>query len=122
MAQDTAVSRKRWSSKSLDADLRVWRANRSFYQTFEVTAAETEHCLIYDLGSGQRNIPELRRLLEEILPRNNSFEDFLVEFDFGRIGRKSMLLNARRLVLHSDGSRWILLAIEGGTLRAGQAP
>ena len=109
----------------LDADLRVWRANRSFYQTFKVTAAETEKCLIYDLGNGQWNIPELRRLLEEILPHNNSFEDFLVEFDFGRIGRKSMLLNARRLVQHSDGSRWILLAIEdvtGRTLRAGSAP
>ena len=108
----------------LDADLRVWRANRSFYQTFKVTAAETEKCLIYDLGNGQWNIPELRRLLEEILPRNNSFEDFLVEFDFGRIGRKSMLLNARRLVQDSDGSRWILLAIEGTTertLRAGSA-
>ena len=80
---------------------------------------------IYDLGNGQWNIPELRRLLEEILPRNNSFEDFLVEFDFGRIGSKSMLLNARRLVQHSDGSRWILLAIEdvsGRTLRAGSAP
>jgi len=109
----------------LDADLRVWRANRSFYQTFKVTAAETEKCLIYDLGNGQWNIPELRRLLEEILPRNNSFEDFLVEFDFGRIGRKSMLLNARRLVQDSDGSRWILLAIEdvtGRTLRAGSTP
>jgi len=108
----------------LDADLRVWRANRSFYQTFKVTAAETEKCLIYDLGNGQWNIPELRRLLEEILPRNNSFEDFLVEFDFGRSGHKSMLLNARRLVMHSDGSRWILLAIEGVTeraLRAGPA-
>ena len=109
----------------LDADLRVWRANRSFYQTFKVTAAETENRLIYDLGNGQWNIPELRRLLEEILPRNNSFEDFLVEFDFLGIGRKRMLLNARRLVQHSDGSRWILLAIEdvtGRTLRAGSAP
>ncbi len=108
----------------LDADLRVWRANRSFYQTFKVTAAETQNCLIFNLGNGQWNIPELRRLLEEILPRNNSFEDFLVEFDFGRIGRKSMLLNARRLVQQSDGSRWILLAIEGvtePTLRAGPA-
>ena len=109
----------------LDADLRVWRANRSFYQTFKVTAAETEKCLIYDLGNGQWNIPKLRRLLEEILPHNSTFEDFPVEFDFGRVGRKSMLLNARQLVQQSDGSRWILLAIEdvtGRTLRAGSAP
>ncbi len=109
----------------LDADLRVSRANRSFYQTFKVTAAETEKCLIYDLGNGQWNIPKLRRLLEEILPHNSTFEDFPVEFDFGRVGRKSMLLNARRLVQHSNGSRWILLAIEdvtGRTLRAGSAP
>ena len=122
---ETIVETVREPLLLLDADLRVWRANRSFYQTFKVTAAETEKCLIYDLGNGQWNIPKLRRLLEEILPHNSTFEDFPVEFDFGRVGRKSMLLNARRLVQHSDGSRWILLAIEdvtGRTLRAGSAP
>lgn len=55
----------------LDSDLRVQSANWSVYQTFHVTAEETTGRLVYDLGNGQWHIPELRRLLEEILPEDN---------------------------------------------------
>ena len=95
----------------LSKQLRVKTANRSFYRTFQVTPAQTETCCIYDLGNGQWNIPRLRTLLDEILSQNKSFESFEVDQEFPGIGRKSMLLNARRL-------RWeghtglILLAIE----------
>ena len=81
----------------LDKDLRVKSANHSFYQIFQVSKEETENQLIYDLGNKQWNIPKLRTLLEEILPRNIQFNDFEVEHTFPTIGRKVMLLNARRL-------------------------
>ena len=94
----------------LDKQLRVKTANQSFYRTFQVTPAETETCCIYDLGNGQWNIPQLRTLLEEILSQNKSFESFDVDHEFPGIGRKSMLLNARRL--HWEGhTELILLAI-----------
>jgi hypothetical protein len=81
----------------------VQSANRSFYRTFRVLPQETEGQLLYDLGNGQWDIPRLRTLLEEILPQEPSFDDYEVEHDFPDIGRKVMLLNARRL--RQDGER-----------------
>src|SRR5438270_9194664 len=81
----------------LNAGLRVQLANPAFYQMFQVSAAETVGRQIYELGNGQWNIPCLRTLLEDVLPRENTLEDFLVEHDFERIGPKTMLLNARKL-------------------------
>ena len=101
----------------LDADLRVQSANRSFYQTFQVTPEETTGRLIYELGNGQWDIPALRELLEKILPQNTAFNDFEVEHEFPAIGRKTMLLNARRVHREGDRTELILLAIEDITER-----
>src|SRR5215203_5884857 len=81
----------------LDAGLRVRSANNSFYQTFRVSAQETEHRLIYELGNGQWDIPALRTLLEDIVPRSSVFNDFELEHVFPLLGRRVMLLNARKL-------------------------
>ena len=100
----------------LDAQLHVRTANRSFYKTFQVTPAETEGRFLYSLGDGQWDIPALRTLLEEILPRNPSFQDFEVNHDFEHIGQKTMLLNAR--CFPPEGRfELILLAIEDITDR-----
>ncbi|MDI6872678.1 MEDS domain-containing protein [Candidatus Solincola sp.] len=101
----------------LDVDLRMVAANRSFYRTFRVTPEETEGKPIYELGNRQWDIPALRELLEEIVPRNTSFEDYAVEHDFPRIGRKVMLLNARRLYREDERTQLILLAMEDITER-----
>jgi chemotaxis protein methyltransferase CheR len=65
-----------------------------------------------DLGNGQWNIPKLRILLEDILPKNTFFEDFKVEHDFPLIGKKIMILNARRIYTVGDTKPIILLAME----------
>lgn len=96
----------------LDTDLRVVSANRSFCQTFQVTPDETENALVYDLGNRQWNIPRLRELLEEILPKNTTFDDFEVEHDFETIGRRTLLLNARQIHGEATKTHLILLAIE----------
>ena len=101
----------------LDGELRVMRANPAFYRLFQTTREETENCLLYELGNGQWNIPELRRLLEEILPLNTRFNDFEVRHDFPDIGRRIMLLNARRIYHEDNKTRFILLAIEDITER-----
>jgi len=97
----------------LDATLRVVTANPAFYTTFQVSNEQVENHSIYDLGAKQWDIPELRRLLEEVLPRNIEMNDFAVEENFPVIGIRVMLLNARRL----DGQNLILLAIEDITAR-----
>jgi PAS domain S-box-containing protein len=96
----------------LDSDLRVISANRSFYQTFQVTPRETEGKLLYDLGNRQWNIPKLRKLLEEILPKNTVFLDFEIEHEFKTLGRRIMVLNARRIYHKTKRMQMILLAIE----------
>jgi two-component sensor histidine kinase/PAS domain-containing protein len=97
----------------VDGDLRVKHANEPFYESFQVNPAETEGRLIYELGNRQWDIPKLRTLLEEILPQRKSFDDLEVEHDFETIGRRTMLLNARRL----DHLDLIVLAIEDITER-----
>jgi two-component system CheB/CheR fusion protein len=102
----------------LDGGFRVISANRSFYTTFQVSEEETEKRLVYELGNGQWDIPELRRLLGQILPQNNKIDGYPVEHDFPGIGRKRMLVNARRIVKSiSTGGPMILLAIEDVTQR-----
>jgi formate hydrogenlyase transcriptional activator len=101
----------------LSADLRVISANRSFYQTFKVSPQETEGKFIYSIGNHQWDIPALRKLLEEIVPQNTHFNDFEVDHEFPAIGKKTMLLNARRIYREGKGTDRILLAIEDITER-----
>lgn len=101
----------------LDSGLRVLSANRSFYAAFKVKPEETIGNLIYDLGNRQWDIPGLRTLLEDILPENNTFDDYEVEHLFSGVGHKIMLLNARRIMHREIGSQAILLAIEDITER-----
>ncbi|HEY1929734.1 MAG TPA: PAS domain-containing protein, partial [Caulobacteraceae bacterium] len=100
----------------LDATLRVRSANRAFYQTFHVTPAETEGRLIYELGNGQWDIPDLRTLLEDIVPKSSVFDDFELEHTFPAIGRRVMLLNARKLEAGHHGEL-LVLAMEDVTAR-----
>lgn len=96
----------------LNGDLRVKTANRSFYDSFRVSKLETENCLVYDLGNGQWDIPGLRKLLDEVLSKNQSVHDYEVEHTFPELGRKTMLLNARPFPPDSKHPELILLAVE----------
>ncbi|EEF61789.1 chemotaxis protein CheB [Pedosphaera parvula] len=95
----------------LDEELRVEMANDAFCRHFQVSPTETEGSLIYDLGNGQWNIPELRRLLDEILPGNTAVKNFEVSHKFPHLGPRIMLLDACRL----DHLRKIILCIQDAT-------
>jgi len=97
--------------------LTVRSANRAFYRTFQVSQDQTEGRPIYALGNGQWNIPRLRTLLGQILPSDGTMEDFEVEHDFEEIGRRTMLLHARRLENSVPEHALILLGIEDVTQR-----
>lgn len=101
----------------LNQDLRVVTASRSFYEVFQVNPKETVGELIYDLGNKQWDIPQLRELLETILPEKTTFDHYEVEHDFATIGRRIMLLNARQIHRVLGKERIILLAIEDVTER-----
>ena len=114
---DSIVETVREPLLVLCADLRVRKANRAFFRTFKVSPEETVDQLIYDLGNQQWDIPLLRKLLEEVLPENAAFDDFEVDHVFPSIGRKCMLLNARRISRADNSTESILLAIEDITAR-----
>src|SRR3989338_7121858 len=105
----------------LDKDFRVMAANESFYRTFQVEQKDTEKQIVYKLGNGQWDIPALRKLLENILPKNTFFKGFEVTHEFPVIGRKVMILNARQIHHFKEGASSehfppiILLAMEDVT-------
>src|SRR5882762_11565753 len=98
----TVVDTVRHPFLILDKDLRVISANRTFYSFFESKPEKTEGKLVYKLGNGQWNISKLKILLEDILPKNTHFEDFRVEHKFQTVGRKIMVLNARRIYVANE--------------------
>jgi PAS domain S-box-containing protein len=101
----------------LDRELRVIAASRSFYVTFGMTRQATQGRKIYDLDDGVWNIPELRLLLDRIVPEHEVMEGFEVERDFAKLGYRSMLLNARKVFYEVNGHTTILVAFEDITAR-----
>jgi two-component system, chemotaxis family, CheB/CheR fusion protein len=96
----------------LDREFRVVSANGAFYETFGITPADTERQVIYGLGNGAWDIPRLRELLEKILPTNSRFDHFEIDHVFPGVGRKVVVLNARRLERQMGLPGLILLAME----------
>jgi two-component system, chemotaxis family, CheB/CheR fusion protein len=99
----------------LNADLKVISANHSFYRVFRTTPEDVENKPIFKMGNNQWNIPELRRLLDNVLHENTHFDDFKVDHVFPVLGRRVMLLNARRIEPVQGQSTMILLGIEDVT-------
>lgn len=100
----------------LNKKLQVLTANKSFYDTFKLTPKKTENKLIYMLNSRAWNIPKLRHLLEKILVKNTHFENFELDINFPHIGRRIMLLNARKTYRQVNNTEAILLALDDVTV------
>jgi two-component system CheB/CheR fusion protein len=96
----------------LNSEMKIMSANPSFYRMFHVAPEETEGQTLYSLGNEQWNIPVMRELLEKILPQNTEIEGFLMEHEFPIIGKRRMLINARRIVQEGSLKELILLAVE----------
>jgi len=94
----------------LDEGFRVLAASRSFYEVFRVVENQTQGRLLYELGDGQWDIPALRLLLETIIPEHTAMDGFEVEHDFPGLGRRTMLLNARKVIYDNSETHTILLA------------
>ncbi|MEX2431079.1 MAG: ATP-binding protein [Dehalococcoidia bacterium] len=97
----------------LDARLRVAAANKVFYATFKAIPAETEGSLVYALDDGDWDIPQLHHLLDEVIDRHAVADNFEVQHDFRSLGRKVLLLNARKTEDGPDGL--IVLTIQDVT-------
>jgi two-component system CheB/CheR fusion protein len=110
--QAAVIDTLRESVLVLDGECKVVSANRRFYETFKETPASTEGRQLYELGDGQWDLPRLRGLLEQVISEGRVFEGFRVGHTFPRIGRKVMVLNARKIPATGTRPALLLLAIE----------
>jgi len=97
----------------LDADLKVRKASRAFYKTFDLNRKKTEGLHFCEIGAGEWDVQQIRNLLETMLPKTRRIIDFPVEVNFRRLGRRKLVFNARRL--GSKEEPLVLLAIEDVT-------
>jgi two-component system, chemotaxis family, CheB/CheR fusion protein len=95
----------------LDGKLRVVKVNPAFCRAFATNVKKTEDPLIYDIGGGERDIPKLRELLEEVIPREKTIDDFEVTAKSPKIGERTVRLNARRLERETGLPGMILLTM-----------
>ena len=101
----------------LDRDLCIESASRAFYETFKVGRDETIGRHLYELGDGQWDIPELRGLLEFVIPKSSAVVDYEVQHDFPGVGRRTMLVSAHRLFHPDNVSKTLLLSLVDATER-----
>ena len=101
----------------LDKDMKVLSANQSFYKTFNTAVEKTVGKLIYELDENNFELPKLRELLEQIITKHNSFEDYEIEYNSAKTGRKKLLLNGRQIFQGEKETQLILLAIESQRLK-----
>ncbi len=109
---DNIVDTVRDSLLILDKNLKVVSANRSFYNMFSTSSEKTIGKFVYELDDKKWDIPELRKLLEKIIPKSSFFENYDVEYNFKPGDSKKLLLNARQIFRGNKNSQLILLAIQ----------
>ena len=101
----------------LDQDQRITAASRSFYQTFKLAGQDLRGQVLFDIDDGQWNIPELRELLQTIAKDQETIEGYEVDREFPVIGRRTMLLNVRKVFYEEGAHNNVLLAFEDVTDR-----
>ena len=101
----------------LDQDCCILNASRSFFEAFKVNRDETIGQSLFKLGNGQWDIPELRLLLKDVVPKSVVVEGYEVEHDFPGLGRRRMILTARKLFHPDNNSTTLLLSMEDATTR-----
>ncbi len=100
----------------LSYDLRVERANRAYYETFDTSPAETENRLLSEIGQGQWNHPRLAGLVAAALKLDEKFDDVEWAYDLPTTGRRTVLLSGRKLYRPGNHTEAVLLAIDDVTV------
>ncbi|MFC1638604.1 PAS domain-containing protein, partial [Patescibacteria group bacterium] len=97
----------------LNRDFVIVGVSDAFCGHFEVTRKEVLGKSIYDLENGEWNIPGISKLLEDFLRFKSPLKNIQVSHDFSKIGKRVMLINAKRF----DSTKDIVLSIEDITIK-----
>jgi two-component system CheB/CheR fusion protein len=100
----------------LNKNLQVITANRAFYKTFNVLPEKIENRPFYELGKGELNIPSFKKLLQKVLTKGTSFDNYEIEYYVPKLGKRTLLINARKFYRQINETQTILLAIEDNTV------
>jgi two-component system CheB/CheR fusion protein len=96
----------------LNKGLKVILANRSFYQFFQLEQDKTVGHTFNLLSRKQRDVPELDKIIKSALSKKTGLENYRVEIESEKIGRRVMRLNAHSILLEPGKEQLILLAFE----------
>lgn len=99
---------------TLDDHLRVLDANRAYYELFDTTPEQTIGVLVGELGNGQWGHDELLSGLANIVSEGGALCDLELDYDFERVGHKSVVLDAN-LIREESKKVTILLAVHDVT-------
>jgi two-component system CheB/CheR fusion protein len=114
-ALDVVLTTAKEPLLTLGADLKVRKANEAFYRAFSMRPEDMEGRFLYEAGEGQWNTLELRKLLEDVLPKSKEIRDFPLEATFPQTGKRQVLINAIRFYDEGWGLQTILMAVEDVT-------
>ena len=95
----------------------VVNGTRAFFEKFVLDRDNTIGRSLFALGTYQWDIPELRRLVQEVIPRSAAIIGFEVTAEFPPVGRRTMLVSASRLAHPDNNSTSILMVFEDVTER-----
>ncbi|WP_190300503.1 CheR family methyltransferase [Rufibacter hautae] len=96
----------------LDGQLRVESASNAFAQTFQLIPEQLKGQWLYHLGNGQWDIPELKRLMSQLINTGTELQNVELEHEFSVLGYRRMVLNTRRVEQTENKPFKILLALE----------
>jgi two-component system, chemotaxis family, CheB/CheR fusion protein len=98
----------------LETDLRIRSVNETFCRVFDMDRRQAIGRPLPELAQGRWDIPYLRTMLDRLTSEKSPpVEAFEVDHDFPGVGRKRLLINARRGPASVDSGRpFILMAIE----------
>ncbi len=100
-----------------DKSLNILSANKAFFKTFKLTKKRTLGRNLSELEVGNLQVTELIKRMQELSQKNTSFEEFEITYTFKKIGKRNLLINAKRIFLGKYATDFILLGIEDITKR-----
>ena len=112
---ESVISTVREPMLVLDATFKILSASRSFSRIFATAAVDVIGKNLFSIQNRQWDVPQLRQLMETVLPEQTTVEAFDLTLDAGDLGPRDMVLNARRIVGRPEGEESILLAVEDVT-------
>jgi PAS domain S-box-containing protein len=100
----------------VDADLGIQAANQAFYTLFQTSRERAQGAAFYQVGSGDWDTTKLRSLIDGSSASNDHLGSLECDHDAAG-GRRSLLLNARRLNRSGQAGQLTLITIQDITER-----